>query len=163
MTDPFAPRPEGNPGQPAPGGYPPPQQVPGYLPVGPPVGPPPPGYRPMGPYSPIVGRPLVSDETTWGMLAHLSIFALGIIGPIILMVTKGNQSPYIRYHAVEALNFHLTLLIVVFVCILTFFLIVPLLLVFVAEIGAMILAVIAAMAANRGETYRYPMTWRMVH
>jgi uncharacterized Tic20 family protein len=122
------------------------------------------GYRPPGgPYSPIVGRPLVGDEGTWGMLSHLSIFALSIIGPIILMSTKGNQSPYIRYHAVEALNFHLTLLILAVICIATFFLILPLVLLFVAQIAAMVFGVMGAMAANRGEAYRYPISLRMVH
>jgi len=104
----------------------------------------------------------VADEATWGMLSHLSIFALGILGPIILMSTKGAQSPYIRYHAVEALNMHLTLLIVIMICFLTFFLILPILVIFAAEIGAVIYAIMAAMAANRGEAYRYPMIWRMV-
>jgi len=116
----------------------------------------------MVPYSPIVGRPLVSDEATWGMLAHLSIFALGILGPIILMSTKGNESPYIRYHAVEALNMHLTLMIIILICFLTFFLILPILVIFAAEIAAVIYAIMAAMAANRGEAFRYPMIWRMV-
>ncbi|MDP9240631.1 MAG: DUF4870 domain-containing protein [Actinomycetota bacterium] len=104
----------------------------------------------------------MSDETTWGMLAHLSIFIFGILGPLILMATKGNESPYIRYHAVEALNMHLTLLIVILICIATFFLILPLLVLFAAEIAAVIYAIIAAMAANRGEAFRYPMIWRMV-
>ncbi len=96
------------------------------------------------------------------MLAHLSILALGIIGPIVLMVTKGNESAYIRYHAVEALNLHLTLLIVALVCLVTFFLVVPLLLLVAAEIAAIILGCLAAAAANRGELYRYPVTLRMV-
>jgi len=115
-----------------------------------------------GPYSPIVGRPLVADETTWAMLVHLSVFALSIIGPLIVMSTKGNQSPYIRRHAVEALNMHLTLLIIDIVCIFLFWLILPLLLMFGLSIAAAVYGVMAAMAANRGEDYRYPMIWRMV-
>ncbi len=138
----------------APQGYPPP----GYAPGGPPHPFPP----ALGPYSPLVGRPLVSNETTWSMLAHLSIFALGIIGPIIVMLTEGKKSPYTRYHAVEALNMHLTLLIVEVVCMVTFFLILPLLLLFCAAIAAYVFGVIASMAATRGETYRYPMILRLV-
>jgi uncharacterized Tic20 family protein len=104
----------------------------------------------------------VGDEATWAMLSHLSVFALSLIGPIIVMSTKGNQSPYIRYHAVEALNMHLTLLIVDVICIVLFFLILPILALFAASIAACVFGVIAAMAANRGEPYRYPMIWRMV-
>lgn len=155
---------------------PPPQPYgppPGLLPQSyPPPGYPPPGYPPpvapqplpprIGPYSPLVGRPLVSNETTWSLLSHLSIFALSIIGPIIIMLTEGKKSPYTRYHAVEALNMHLTFLIAEFVCILTFFLIVPLVLLFCLVIAVCVYGVIGAMAANRGELFRYPMIFRMV-
>ena len=141
-----------------PQGYPPP----GYPPASyPPAGMPQP-YQQVGLFSPLVGRNLVPNETTWSLLAHLSIFALGIIGPIIIMVTEGKKSPYTRYHAVEALNMHLTLLIVELICFATFFLILPLLLLLCAAIAAYIYGAIAAMAANRGETYRYPLIWRMV-
>ena len=141
-----------------PQGYPPP----GYPPASyPPAGMPQP-YQQVGPFSPLVGRNLVPNETTWSLLAHLSIFALGIIGPIIIMVTEGKKSPYTRYHAVEALNMQLTLLIVELICFATFFLILPLLLLLCAAIAAYIYGAIAAMAANRGETYRYPLIWRMV-
>ncbi len=133
-----------------PPGYAPPQGAPHFAPPRP------------GPFSPLVGRPLVPNETTWGTLVHLSIFAFGILGPIIVMLTEGKKSAYTRYHAVEALNMQLTLLIAQVVCIALFWLIVPLLVLFGLAITAYVYAVLAGMAANRGEIYHYPMIMRMV-
>lgn len=96
------------------------------------------------------------------MLAHLSIFVLAVIGPIIIMVTEGNKSAYTRHHAVEALNMHLTLLIAVTVCMVLACLLLPLLVAVGLAIAACIFGVLAGMAASRGEIYRYPWTIRMV-
>src|SRR5438105_1183198 len=91
-------------GQPPPPGYG--QPPPGY-------GQPPPGYAPPGygqPPSPWPGvdalRP--EEERLWSTLTHLSFFVFGLIVPLILMLTLGTRSPYVRHHAVEALNFHIT-------------------------------------------------------
>ena len=102
------------------------------------------------------------DETIWALLAHLSIFVLGLIGPLIIMLVAAQERPFARAHAVEALNFHITLLIpVVLSCFLTILLIgfftLPLLFLYGAIFG-----IIAAIAASKGEGYRYPLTWRVV-
>ena len=65
---------------------------------------PPPGYGPQGYVQPLSA----DEERLWGLLCHLSYFVLGIIAPLIIMLTLGNRSQYVRYHAVEALNFHIT-------------------------------------------------------
>jgi len=43
------------------------------------------------------------------MLSHLGGIVLGFLAPLIIMLTKGNESPYTKRHAVEALNFQITL------------------------------------------------------
>ena len=108
-----------------------------------------------------------ADERTWGTLAHLSGFlaayvALGFLGPLLVMVTVGNRSAFVRQHAVEALNFNLSVLIYLAVSgVLAFVLIgIPML----VAVGVLYLwtTVQAALAANRGETYRYPLSIRFV-
>ncbi|MEO9222439.1 MAG: DUF4870 domain-containing protein, partial [Mycobacteriaceae bacterium] len=64
-----------------------------------------------GPFSAAEGRQLTSDEQTWSMLAHLGGIVLGFLAPLIVMLTKGNESPFTRRQAVEALNFQITVLI----------------------------------------------------
>ncbi|MBC7374589.1 MAG: DUF4870 domain-containing protein, partial [Frankiales bacterium] len=51
------------------------------------------------------------EDTTWSVLAHLSIFVLSLIGPLAIYLVYKDSSPFTRHHAAEALNFHLTLLI----------------------------------------------------
>jgi uncharacterized Tic20 family protein len=86
-------------------------------------------------------------------VAHGSGYFTTFIGPLVFMLTSGRRSPFIRRHAVEALNFQLTLLAVVVV---TF------------GLGAMlyaitwIIAAIAALAALAGQRFDYPFTLRLI-
>ena len=114
------------------------------------------------PFSALVGRALTSDETTWSMLSHLGGIVLGFLAPLIVMLTKGNESPYTKYHAVEALNFQITVIIgyviasVLSVVLIGFF-VFPVLI-----IVNLVFCIMAGIAANKGETYKYPVTLRLV-
>ena len=103
------------------------------------------------------------------MWAHLSALlisfvacGLGFIGPLVIMNGQGKQSAYIRHHAVEALNFSLTVLIVYVVSAVLMIVIIGFFLLPVIAIGALVLQIMASMAANRGEWYRYPVNIRFV-
>lgn len=103
-----------------------------------------------------------TDDTTWGLLSHLSFFILGIIGPIIIMLTKGKESPWVRAQAVEALNFHITFSIAMVVSLITLFVLIGIVLLPAVAIAGTVFAIIAAVASNRGESYRYPVNIRIV-
>lgn len=97
-----APPPSGQPSPPGGYGSAPPQ---GYQPPGsygspgyPPPGYPPPAGHP-GPYQ--WSPASASDETTWGVLAHLSFFVLGLIAPLVILLTSGERSPFVRAHAAK--------------------------------------------------------------
>lgn len=143
------------PGQPPPWNQPPPPydaQQPAYG-----ARPPPQGYAP-----PYAQGPPRADDTVWGVLAHLSIFGFGLIAPLVIYLVFKDSSPFIRGHAAEALNFHLTLLLATMVSIpLTAVLIgIPMLLaIFIVGI---VLGICAAMAASRREPYRYASTIHFV-
>jgi len=96
------------------------------------------------------------------MLAHLSFFVLSIIGPLIIMLTKGKESGYVRDQAVEALNFHITLLIAMIVSVILVFVVVGIFTLIAAAVAGVVFTIMAAMAANRGETYRYPVNLRLI-
>lgn len=113
---------------------------------------------------------VTDDEKTWAMLAHLSLLAhlvlpgVAIIAPIVIYAVKRDGSPYVEDHAREALNFQITLILYHLIAI-------PLaiitcgiggLLVVVAYVLGLIGMVMATLAANRCEFYRYPMTFRLV-
>ncbi|MGI5236739.1 DUF4870 domain-containing protein [Dactylosporangium sp. CA-139066] len=124
-------------------------------------------YQQPGAYgAPGVGGPAPvgyanSDEKTWALIAHFGPILVGFIAPLVAMLAKGNESPTVKAHAVEALNFHITWGIIIFVgailsvCTFGLTLIAP-------WIVAIVFSIIGGMKANNGELYRYPMTFRMV-
>jgi hypothetical protein len=144
----------------------------------PPTGPPPQGQPGLGPQPPAYpGQPghppsthpgdLRPDELTWGAAAHWSalvaaIVALSFLGPLIVMLTKGSESPYVRRQAVESLNFQLSILIYGVVSFILCFVIVGFILLPVVGIIWLVFTIIATVRASRGEEYRYPLTIRMV-
>ena len=92
--------------------------------------------------------------------AHLlPLTGLLVIGPLIMMLAAGKTSPYIRRHAVEALNFQLTLLgaTVVLAITLVGFVLMP-----VLWIGAAVLSVVGGLAALGEGDFRYPFTLRLI-
>ena len=130
---------------------------------------PPPGHQP-GPAG------VSSDDKTWALTSHIGTlvtawFALGLIAPLLVMLVK-NDSPFVRAHAVESLNFQISVLIysivggvVAFlVVVLTFgigaIIIVPLIL--IALLIVLVLVIIATAKAANGEYYEYPLTMRLV-
>ncbi len=116
----------------------------------------------------------VGDERTWALLGHLSAlsaFICGIgcvLGPLIVWLVKRDTLPFAGDQAKEALNFNITVMIVaIALVVLTFItfgigalLTVPLGL--VLFLGWLVLTIIAAINANNGVRYRYPLTLRLV-
>ena len=81
---------------------------------------PPPYGRPSAALRPPRRRVLGGDERTWATAAHWSalvaaFLALAFLGPLLVLLAKGNDSPWVRRNAVESLNFQLSMLIYGFV------------------------------------------------
>lgn len=117
-----------------------------------------------------------SDDNTWAMASHIGAlvaawFAFGFLAPLVVMLVK-SDSPYVRRHAVESLNFQISLLIygiggavVAFVLALVTFGIALLVIVpvaIVAVVAALVVIIIATVRASQGEDYRYPLTIRLI-
>ena len=171
------PPPGGEPGAPAP---PPPSPPPGgSLPPPASAAPPPsggygapggpPGYgQPGGPPAGLGSGALSpADERTWGMLAHVSaiiaaVIGLSFVGPLVVMLVQGPKSDFVRRQSVEALNFQITTYIAAFVSFILVFVLIGFLLLVVVGIGWLVLTIMAAVAANRGDDYRYPVNLRLI-
>ncbi|MBL0165093.1 MAG: DUF4870 domain-containing protein [Xanthomonadales bacterium] len=116
----------------------------------------------------------VGDERTWALLGHLSAlsaFITGfgcVLGPLIVWLVKRDTLPFAGDQAKEALNFNITVMIggaaLILFTIITFgigaLLAVPL--GFALFFYWLIFTIIAAINANNGVRYRYPMTLRLV-
>ena len=116
--------------------------------------PPPPPY----PYQP------PQEDTTLSVLVHLSWFAFGFLGPLVVfLISKDDPAkPMTRHHAAQALNFHLTLLIGFVVSAVLVLVLIGLLLLLVLFVYGTVLSITAAVAAGRREPYRYPLTIQFV-
>ena len=120
------------------------------------------------------------EEKKWALFAHLSILVGGLvtfgwaasfgsfIGPLIIWLIQKDKMPFVADQAKEALNFGITLTLACFVLLmLTIFslglgalITVP---AFMAiGIAALVLVIIAAIKANEGVAYRYPVALRLV-
>ncbi|WP_273082047.1 DUF4870 domain-containing protein [Stenotrophomonas nitritireducens] len=122
----------------------------------------------MSDYENTTGNGVNAEEKQWGMFAHLAALAgivipLGnLLGPLIVWLVKKDTMPFVADQGREALNFNITVFIAAFVSgILTLVLIGFLLLIFVG-IAWLVLTILAALAANKGEAYRYPFTLRLI-
>ena len=119
------------------------------------------------------GGAISSPDRTWAAAAHIgslvaAFFAMGFLAPLIVLLARGNESPYVRRHAVESLNFQISLLIymaVAFVAVLftlglAFLVVLPI--GAVVALFALIAIIMATSAANRGDDFRYPLCIRLV-
>jgi uncharacterized protein len=134
--------------------------------------PPTPPQEPPGPPPSQPGGP-TSDDRNWAVIAHLSalITIIGIpslVGPLVVWLVKRDQ-PFVNEHGREALNFNITILIyvVVLIVITIVTLGIGVILTIPAGIVLFILWLIfliqGAMAASRGQSYRYPLTFRFIN
>ncbi|MFD0888121.1 DUF1707 and DUF4870 domain-containing protein [Streptosporangium algeriense] len=103
---------------------------------------------------------LTGGDRVGAAAAHLlPLTGLLAIGPLIMMLTAGKTSSYVRRHAVEALNFQLTLLGATVLLAIT---VVGAVLVPVIWLGGLALSVIGGLAALGEGGFRYPFTMRPV-
>lgn len=122
--------------------------------------PPPPSSSSPNPSD--AGPPPSSDDRTLALLAHLLGIFFSIFGALIIWLVKKDTSPFVDDQAKEALNFQLTVLIAYAVAGVTTCLGVGFVLLAVTYFGNIVLCIMAAVAANRGERYRYPLTLRLL-
>jgi len=108
-------------------------------------------------------------DRTYATLMHLmlpiatvSVLPM-IFGPLIMWLIKKGESGYIDDHGKEALNFNISILIYLILCgVLVLARGLGLFLMPIVWLFAIIFSVIAALAANRGEVYRYPACVRII-
>jgi uncharacterized Tic20 family protein len=123
--------------------------------------PPPP---PANPYAGAQLQPMnPQDEKLWATLIHLSplvasFVGLPFLGPLIGYLVLRDRGPFVRWHTAQALNFQLTVLIGYVVSLLLAIVIIGFFMLIAVWVVSIVFMIIAAVAANRGEYYKYPMT-----
>jgi uncharacterized Tic20 family protein len=121
------------------------------------------------PGAPGAGGPTApsSEERNWALASHVGAivsawFAMGFLCPLIIMLVKGNESAFVRRHAVESLNFQISLLIYLVVSGILVLLVIGIFLLIALGIFALVVIILATIAAANGQDYRYPLCIRLV-
>lgn len=123
--------------------------------------PPPP---PENPYSPSAAQPLnPADEKTWSILTHVGGIFFSFIPALIAYLVFRDRGPFVRHHTATALNFQLTMLIASIVSSFLILIIIGFFLLIAISIVIIVFSIIAAVTANRGELYTYPLAIKFVN
>ena len=129
--------------------------------------------------APSAGAP-GAEEKKWAMFAHLSMLLGGLltsgwagsagffIGPLVIWLMKKETMPFVDDQGKEALNFSITVSIVCIALLMLTILslgigaLVTIPLMLAVGIASLVFAIMAAIKANEGVAYRYPISIRLV-
>jgi len=110
-----------------------------------------------------------TQERTWGMVSHLSALAgfivpFGhIIGPLVIWLIKKDESPFVDDQGKESINFQISMTIYAIVAALLVLVVIGIFLLIGILILDMVLVIVAAVKANNGEEFRYPLNIKFIH
>jgi len=111
---------------------------------------------------------LRNDSKNWATASHLSAFVVfvgvpvPVLGPLFIWLFKRDEDPYAEWHAREALNFNLSIMLYTVISAVLIIALVGLVLLPAVLISWFVLTIVAAVRASNGEYYRYPMTLRFI-
>ena len=111
--------------------------------------------------------PTGANDSTWIAVAHFGtlisiILFPGILVPLIVMLTEGKKSANVRAHAVESLNFQISMFIYGAISTLFVLFFIGIITGLVAAGFALVCPIIAGIKASNGGFFKYPLTIRMV-
>jgi uncharacterized Tic20 family protein len=116
-------------------------------------------------------RPLrPDDERLWATFTHLSALVgivigagfVGWLGPLIIFLVLKDRSTFVAEHAKTTLNFQITMFIAAVAGALLWIFGIGLLITAAIYVVVIVLSIIAAVAANRGARYEYPLAIRFI-
>ena len=100
-----------------------------------------------------------SDEKTLAILSHVLTFIAPVLAPLIIYLVKKDDSDFVRQHALESLNFQITVVILVIVLIVS---LIGILFVWAVGLIATVLVIVATIKASEGKLYKYPLNIRLI-
>src|SRR5262245_15551206 len=91
-------------------------------------------------------------------LASLAIPLAGIIAPIVIWQVKKDELPGLDQHGKNAVNWIISELIYIVISALLIFVLIGIPLLIAVAVMGIVFPIIAAVKANNGETWRYPLS-----
>ena len=116
------------------------------------------------------------NERTWAFAAHAlgpvgllcSAMMLGFLGPLVILLAKGRESAFVAEQAREALNFQITIFLLVVGMFLAVVFTFGLAIVIAIPLGIalwifeLVFGLRGALSAYEGKPYRYPLSMRFI-
>jgi uncharacterized Tic20 family protein len=109
------------------------------------------------------------EARNWAMGCHLIALVgllgngLGfLVGPLIVWLVKREDHPFIDEQGKESVNFQITMMGAIIVCIPLIFVAVGVVLVPLIGIFDVVMTIIGGIKASNGEPWRYPLTIRFI-
>lgn len=116
---------------------------------------------PANPYATV--QPLSpADEKLWATLVHVGGIFLGFLPAVIGYIVLKDRGPFVRAHTATALNFQITMVIAYAVGTVTSLLLIGIFIIIAAAIVTIVFSILAAVAANQGQYYTYPLSIKFV-
>ncbi|MEM7602785.1 MAG: DUF4870 domain-containing protein [Verrucomicrobiota bacterium] len=114
-----------------------------------------------------------SNERSWAVLAHLASIAgwvgipMGhILAPLLIWVFKKDESEFVREQSIESLNFQVSMTLYAFLAAVLAMTVIGLIVAIPAliaiVIGDIVLTIVGALRVNKGASYLYPWTLRLI-
>ena len=119
--------------------------------------------------TPYATNPISREARQWAMICHLSalIGLLGngigfLLGPLVVWLIKREDDPFVEEQGKEAVNFQLTMLLLLFVSALFVFVLVGIPMLIAVFLMAIVSPIVAAIKSSDGHHYRYPLSIRFI-
>jgi len=109
------------------------------------------------------------QQRMWATVCHLCGFAgfivpwVGnIVGPLVIWLLKREDAEFIDWHGKEAVNFQISITIYAVAAIILVFVVIGFLILPAVAIFDIVCIIMAAVKANNGERWRYPLCIRFI-
>lgn len=123
---------------------------------------PPPPPPPQNPYEQPSTGLSPSDEKLWATLVHIGGIFFSFIPALIGYLILKDKGPFVREHTATALNFQITMAIAYVVGYILIFLVIGFFILIAVWVVTIIFSIIAAVKANQGQPYTYPLAIKFV-
>ncbi|GAA1967015.1 DUF4870 domain-containing protein [Agromyces allii] len=119
---------------------------------------------PPPPQNPYEQSPQLSpnDEKLWATLVHIGGIFFGFIPALIGYLILKDKGPFVRAHTATALNFQITMTIAAIISSILWLVVIGIFLSIAVAVVVVVFSIIAAVKANQGEPYSYPLTIKFV-
>ncbi len=105
---------------------------------------------------------VTENERLLAVLSHVITLFSSFIGPLVIYLVKKDESPFVRDHAKESLNFQITMAIAYCIGFLLMFLLIGIIILPLLGLLQLVLVIVAAIKASDNKLYRYPFTIRFI-